>query len=143
MNIRQNKGITLVVLITTVIVMIMIAGVTVVVASNWINKSQSIKLQSEIMIVKQAISERYMKYLTIKDASILVGDNSKTTQYSLIGITLDSNYYELSKTDMKNLNLDNITDTYIVNYKTQEVINKTQIESNNTSICEIYLEGNK
>jgi len=143
MNVGQNKGITIIALIITVVIMCMLASVTIVVGHNWRQKSKSTKLQSELMIVQQAVGERYMKYLTTKDSSILVGDNSKTTRYSIINVTLDSDYYELSQSDMEDLNLINITDVYIVNYKTQEVINKTQINDDNTTISEIYLEGNK
>ena len=41
-------------------------------------------------------------------------------------------YYELSQVQLKSIGVNNAEDTYIVNYKTGEVINKTQ---------GLYLEG--
>ena len=115
MNSNKNDGITLVVLIITVIVMLIIAGITITQGIDYIDKSIERKEQTEIMIVEQAVKERYTKYLTTKDEDVLIGcdkNNISTGDYTAT----------LTPELLEQLNIKNAKKTYKVDYKAGKVL---------------------
>ena len=57
--IKNNKGVTLLALIITVVVMLILTGITVNLSYTSVSKIRSNKLEADLQIVRQAVVERY------------------------------------------------------------------------------------
>lgn len=146
-NFRENKGITLIALIITIVVLLIIAGISISGGIQGIDKADDNRAMSDLEKVQHAITERYTKFELLKDKSLIVGTKVDTlpTLPTPTGdaetptwkvkqvITGDNvsphperNYYRLSKSDLENLGLtgDYKKSSYIVNYYTGEVFDE-------------------
>ena len=156
-KIKSQKGITLVALVITIIVLIILSGITIgKIAGNKgnINQTKNAVALSELSKVQQAVMETYIKYKQLNNSSLLIGtviDN--TNAQSLLtevkpGESLKANdsdkieykYYSLTKQDLITLGLENIQNDneYIVNYSTGEVFNITQKQTINKEALYVY-----
>ncbi len=131
----KEKGITLISLIVTIIIMALLAtaGITGVVRSQ--KESKQSALESELKTVQHAVLERRARAdLTQKEYEELPGkeiSNEKVEQVAK-GVTLkgeEGDYKVLEKSDLEKLGITEAEDTYIVNYKTCEVINQTNYKN--------------
>ena len=144
-NIKSQKGITLMALVITIIVLLIIAGIGIGELRGKkgdINQTKNAVALSELNKIQQSIIETYLKYKQLNNASVLIGTplDYQTAQSYLSevkpGETLKANdlneaeykYYELNKQNLKTMGLENINnnDRYVVNYSTGEVFNITQ-----------------
>ena len=143
MNLRKNKGITMVALVITIIILLILAGISVTGVIRGIDETNESTQISQLEMVQHALLERKTKAdLTKADLTKEETLPGTTTDYtelqnlineintkSSANITLRGNkedYKELSTADLKELGIEKETNTFIVNYKTGEVINKTQ-----------------
>ncbi len=136
---REEKGVTLIALVVTIIVLLILAGVTISSTMDGVDDAQENKLWSELEAVQHAVVQRYTKYQLTKDTSMLVGKqvnpeplpNGKKWKLNQADSTeAEKAYYELNTDALSQLGLEpgtgSYTDTYIVNYYTGEVYNKTR-----------------
>ena len=139
-NNRNNRGITLIALTITIIVLLIIAAVTIGGGNESIKMSKSNKLLAELDMVQHACLERYAEYKLTKDSRLLVGTSVEySTAQSVasgMGYSLENEgaFYELNPTntgDMESLGLSQVEDIYIVNYEKGIVMNKTINETPN------------
>lgn len=135
MNMRENKGITIVTLVITIILLIIISGISITGVITNKKEVEASKQVTELKIIQHAILQKYTASLLTKE--ILPGDlidneqlneivneiNSKTGENIILKGT---EYKELNTEDLKKLGIIDQEDVYIVNYMTGEVINKTQ-----------------
>lgn len=141
---ENNNGISMIALIVTIMVLIILSGIVIGVGGNIFNETQNDTSMSELKIVKQAVLEKYAKYIIVNDQDILVGESiSKTEVESIIsglGISLKSEdgYYRLSPELLTQIGISNSKDTYIVNYMTGEVINSTKLKTKDNQILYTY-----
>ena len=145
---KENQGITLIALVITIIVLSILVGITLYSGTGTIRQTQQNKLFTELGIVQHAVMERYYQYTVTQDTSLLIGIEATTVQdiAQSIGVNLlisnpieaEEKYYELSPTLLKEIGIINTDDTYIVNYKTGEVINKTEETINSLPL---YIKG--
>ena len=127
---KNNKGITLVALTITIIVLLIIASISItgiVLDMNSVNENI---MQTELTVLQNAILQRYTKYTLSQNSSILVGStvtDLNNGDWTGLGITDTTDYKQLSESDLANLGIkDYKTDyIYIVNYKNGDVIIKT------------------
>lgn len=144
---NNQKGITLIALVMTIIVLLILAGITVNMGKQGIKDSKENAVLSELAMVQNAILQRKTKAdltnenypgQTITEAGIdldeVIADiNSNKASGEETVSRKDSdnqNYYFLSKsnnglTDLGISNTEEDDDEYIVNYETGEVINYT------------------
>ena len=149
MNKRKNKGITIIALTITIIILLIIASVSISIGINSIRDSKENLKLSELNMIQQAVLENYTKYKTTKNEMYILGEkvsysdmqnlinemNSQTsttenielkvTDYTSETLDISMYYYELSQEDLEKMEIDNVDETYIVNFSTGEVINKT------------------
>lgn len=140
----SNKGITLISLIITVIIMAIIAGISINYGFDLIENSESNKLKSELLLVQQAVRKQYLKYDTVKDTDILKGEqiNDVSSYANKLGVTLTGNYYCLNSDNLSAIGVNDAEYEYIVDYETGEVINKTKLKNDDyNNQYEVYLEG--
>lgn len=145
-NIRlNNKGITLISLVITIILMAIIAGVSIVGTSNYNKKAIEIKQMDELKMVQHSALERYTKskltgevlpgeQINKSDAEEIINNNN-------LNITLkgtENEYKRLNQSALEELGFSNTSDTYIVNYRTGEVLNETKLKTNSGKILYTY-----
>lgn len=144
---KTQKGITLVSLVITIIILLIISSIGINFGISGINSTKDSKLESELNMVQHAILEQYTKYKTTKDIVYLVGNKVQKEQLNGItqelGITLvnipdtysNKDYYKLDKASLKEIGIQDTNDEYIINYISGEVINITKKRlSNNTPL---------
>ena len=162
---RREKGITLIALMITIIVLLIILGISIGAKDaikGEINNSKDDAIKSQLAGIQQAVLENYVKYRQTGNESSLVGEElswseantylsdistESSTELSLKEINYDQltdvdaqkKYYELDSTELKNLGLEEDEDTYIVNYETGEVFNITKKVTNHNEALYIYV----
>ncbi len=135
MNLRKTNGVTLVALIITVILLLIISGISITGTLRGHKETKEASQISELNMIQHAILERYTKAqltkeelpgttITENDVKTIIGEINDITGED---ITLKGKEYkELSISDLEKLGVTNEEDTFIVNYKTGEVINATK-----------------
>ena len=149
---RENKGITLIALIITIVVLLIIAGISISGGISGVEQVDNNRLITEFEKVQHAVTERYTKYKLTKDASLLAGTKIELTsltdvptsiKWKVYQFTESSNpereYYRLSTSNLIELGLTGGTDeykgsSYIVNYYSGEVYDEVQKQTSNGTV---------
>lgn len=152
MNKRENKGITLVVLVITIVILLIISGISITGTITGQKETQESVQISELKMIQQAILERYTKSQLTKETlpgtsidisevqSMINEINNKTEE----NINLKGkDYKRLNKTDLEKLGITGEEDSYIVNYNTGEVINETSKTTKSGKALYIYAKSEK
>lgn len=141
---KNQKGITLISLVITIIVMFILTSIGTYTGVKNIRESREKAVKTELKLVQQAVLQKYAKYNLTGDKSILPGNsyvdftelnsiikeiNEKTEVTIELKDDNANNYYLLDITSLKALGITNTEDEYIVNYITGEVINKTRLST--------------
>lgn len=131
MNLKNEKGITLVALIITIIVMLILAGVTIRFGTDAVKKANLEDIKTEMISIKtraKIIAEQY----NFKDIENLVGSQISDAEAQKLGVTNSDKLLKWSGSDLASQNLSAIeADAYVVSYDLE-----------NPNNCEIYyLEG--
>lgn len=152
---KENKGITIVALVVTIVILLILASVTINGVIQGRDEAKENKLLSELSMVQHAVTQRYTKYELTKDRDVLVGTkiqtstlenvpntiNWKVTQFDEIN-NPEREYYRVNKSDLVKLGLsgDDKTDSsYVVNYFTGEVYNETSKQTKSGKV--LYLSN--
>ena len=127
MNIKNEKGITLVALVITIILMMMLVGVTIHFSTDAINKSNLEDIKTDMISIKtraKIVAEQY----NFKDIENLVGSTITDEEAQKLGVTNSDKILKWSSSDLANQNLGAIEgDTYVVEYSLE-----------NPNECEVY-----
>ena len=147
MNVRKNEGITLVALVIAIILLLIISGISITGTLRGQNETEEATQISELNMVQHAILERYTKaqltkeelpgtLITKTEVEGIINDiNAKSGK----NITLKGTEYKrLDASDLKNLGIKQEEDSFIVNYKTGEVINETIKVTKSGSALYVY-----
>ena len=143
---KENKGVTLVSLVITIVILIIIAGVSIYLGVENIYKVKDEILLAELEQVQHFVGESYINYMKTNNKNFLIGekitdetqvaDIAREIEVTLITIpnTYSSDederaYYEVDPEALLNLGVENSQNTYIVNYITGEVINVTELKT--------------
>lgn len=134
MNLRKNEGITIVTLVITIIVLLIISGISITGTIRGNKETEETTQISELNMIQHAILERYTESQITKEnlpgasiekaeVQIIIDEINSTSGESII--LKGTEYKELSIDDLKKLGITKEDNIFIVNYKTGEVINKT------------------
>lgn len=152
---KNQKGITLMSLVITIIVILILASIGTYTGINNVKESRDSAVKTELQFVQQAVLQKYAKYNLTGDKSILPGNSYAdfTELNEIIGqieekteVTIElkdddaNNYYLLDINSLQELGITNTEDEYIVNYTTGEVINKSRL-STSKSKEPLYIYG--
>lgn len=158
-KIKNEKGVTLVALVITIIVTIILASITMTIGMDSVNSTKDRKLQSELQMVGQATITEYSKALELnyikEDDTIpanFIGDRidnissvslqgGKTWKLSDSEAKGYKSYFRLSPEQLKKLEILNSEHTYIINYYTGEVYNETKEKASNGEALYIRIKG--
>lgn len=159
-KIKEEKGITLAILIVTVIVLLIVVGVTMDMGFDAADSAEDSNKKSELQMVGQATISEYTKAIKLnyikEDDTIpanFIGEVITGKADDLLP-TLPSgawalsqseavgykSYFRLTPEELDKLNISNTTDTYVINYYTGEVYNETQELADDGSV--LYLKLN-
>lgn len=151
MNFRKENGVTLMTLVVTIIVLSITLSITIKYSIDSIKESKDEAYIAEAKMVSQAVLEQYTKYIITNNEEMLIGrqlpysevenlvqemnavaqeTNYKTITlksfyYDIVSAKSEECYYQLSTSELSSLGITNAEYTFIINYKTGEVINKT------------------
>ena len=143
---KNQKGVTLIALAVTIIVIIIIASVTFYSGISTIQDSKQQRLSSELIQVQHSVLEMYSKYKILNEEDCLIGTEVTSiedipTDYRDVLKNSESafkddalkvdKYYKLDATisdtknqeDFKKIGIAGANFSYIVCYKTGEVMN--------------------
>ena len=142
--INHEKGITLLALVITIVVLIILASITINIGKDGIKESKENTMLSELGMVQNAILQRKTKAdltnetypgETITEANInleetiqKINDNRASGEEEISRKDSDDSHYYFLSTEnggLEELGITNSEDAYIVNYETGEVINYT------------------
>ena len=142
--INYEKGITLLALVITIVVLIILASITINIGKDGIKESKENTMLSELGMVQNAILQRKTKAdltnetypgETITEANInleetiqKINDNRASGEEEISRKDSDDSHYYFLSTEnggLEELGITNSEDAYIVNYETGEVINYT------------------
>ena len=142
-NLKNQKGITLIALVVIIVVLLILAGITINMGTQSIKDSREDTLLSELGMVQNAILQRKTKADLTDEAypgdkidiatvnSVIAEINSQQTGEDIElkdnSEGKENNYYLLttSNNGLNNLGITKSENEYIVNYETGEVINST------------------
>lgn len=134
MNLRKNEGITITSLVVTIIILLIISGISITGTITGNKETEDVTQIAELNIIQHAILERYTKTQLTQES--LPGIDIEKSEVQLVideinsitgeNITLKgTEYKELSEYDLQKLGITQEKNIFIVNYKTGEVINRT------------------
>ena len=147
MNIRKNKGITLVTLVVTVVLLLIISGISITGTLRGHKETEEASQISELNMIQHVILERYTKVqLTNETLPGTTIEKDKVEEiideiYTKTGEKINlkgTEYKQLSTADLENLGVTKEDDTFIVNYKTGEVINASKKVTKSGKALYIY-----
>ena len=146
---KNSKGISLITLVITIIVLIILASIPIIVSDDSADRTEKASFDTEKLELKKALTQRYANYLQNENASPLIGIAVKTeaeAKQMLINLGRDlttieqsefdkifkysdskAEYYRiLEKEDVMALGIKNVNNmieySYVVNYALPEVI---------------------
>lgn len=128
---KNQKGITLVALAITVLLMIIILGTIKYSSTSSLNIKQVKNMYNDIRILEDKIAIYYLNYDKIpvkgdaKTASELWSD-SNTPTYNPND---NENYFEIDISKLKNITLNNIKEKYIINEQSHTIYYLKGVES--------------
>lgn len=150
MNIRKEQGITLMVLVITIILLLIISGISITGTLRGHEETEEASEISELNMIQHAILERYTKAQLTKETLPGTDIEKDQVQNIIDEINSESNeqislkgteYKRLDTTDLSNLGIKKEEDTFIVNYKTGEVINETKKTTKSGKALYIYAKN--
>lgn len=156
-NLRENKGITLIVLIITIVVLLIIAGISISGGITGIEEANDNRTMTELEKVQHAITQRYSKFELTKDKSLIVGTKiddlptiptptgeTKAPTWKVFQVTSgatvsthpERKYYRLSQSDLQNLGLTGSENgsSYIVNYYSGEIFDENKKQTSKGTV---------
>ena len=135
MEIKEKKGITLVALVITVVIMLILIGVGVKLGTDIIDKAKLEDIKTDMISIKTKAKIVVDEY-NYKDIESLVGSEISEEEIKLLGLS-DKPYENIRKWSKEDLAMQNLStiegDKYVVYYDLE-----------NPNNCEVYyLEGYK
>lgn len=127
MNLKMEKGITLVALVITIILMFILVGVTINYSGDAIDRAKLEDIKTDMISIKtraKIVAEQY----NFKDIESLVGSSITDEEAQKLGITNNDKILKWSSEDLTNQKLGVIEgDMYVVSYDLE-----------NPNNCEVY-----
>ena len=147
MKIKNESGITLIALVTTILVILILSAITINLGTQNVAENGDNRLNAELGIVQHAILERYTKASLTGETlpGTPATDDQINKMVSVIGSKKDTNkenYYVINSTNAGNLGITNIEYEYIINYITGEVFNLTKETTSTGEALYIYAKSN-
>lgn len=132
---NKENGITLISLVITIIILIIIAGVMTTTGFDSIRTAKQTSQITELEMIQEKVNTIYEKgklnpndvtYYNSLGKDISVVEQSKINQ--ILGETLKEGYRYFSAENLKQIDLDNMTQDVLINFETRDVVSITGIQ---------------
>ena len=154
MKVKNNKGITLIALTITIIILLILASITLYSGKESIKKAQLESLKTNMLLIK-AKAKEYVEQASFKNGvnkseiseeakNELKGKEANASDYSKQNITINGGeiLYKLTSDNLKEMGLKDVklgsNEEYLVKYNikdvTVEVYNTSGYENNGTTV---------
>ena len=154
MKVKNNKGITLIALTITIIILLILASITIYSGKESIKKAQLESLKTNMLLIK-AKAKEYVEQASFKNGvnkseiseeakNELKGKEANASDYSKQKITINGGeiLYKLTSDNLKEMGLKDVklgsNEEYLVKYNikdvTVEVYNTSGYENNGTTV---------
>ena len=154
MKVKNNKGITLIALTITIIILLILASITIYSGKESIKKAQLESLKTNMLLIK-AKAKEYVEQASFKNGvnkseiseeakNELKGKEANASDYSKQNITINGGeiLYKLTSDNLKEMGLKDFklgsNEEYLVKYNikdvTVEVYNTSGYENNGTTV---------
>ena len=154
MKVKNNKGITLIALTITIIILLILASITIYSGKESIKKAQLESLKTNMLLIK-AKAKEYVEQASFKNGvnkseiseeakNELKGEEANASDYSKQNIIINGGetLYKLTSDNLKEMGLKDIklgsNEEYLVKYNikdvTVEVYNTSGYENNGTTV---------
>ena len=154
MKVKNNKGITLIALTITIIILLILASITIYSGKESIKKAQLESLKTNMLLIK-AKAKEYVEQASFKNGvnkseiseeakNELKGKEANASDYSKQNITINWGeiLYKLTSDNLKEMGLKDVklgsNEEYLVKYNikdvTVEVYNTSGYENNGTTV---------
>lgn len=154
MKLKNNKGITLIALTITIIILLILASITIYSGKESIKKAQLESLKTNMLLIK-AKAKEYVEQASFKNGvnkseiseeakNELKGKEANASDYSKQNITINGGeiLYKLTSDNLKEMGLKDVklgsNEEYLVKYNikdvTVEVYNTSGYENNGTTV---------
>ena len=154
MKVKNNKGITLIALTITIIILLILASITIYSGKESIKKAQLESLKTNMLLIK-AKAKEYVEQASFKNVvnkseiseeakNELKGKEANASDYSKQNITINGGeiLYKLTSDNLKEMGLKDVklgsNEEYLVKYNikdvTVEVYNTSGYENNGTTV---------
>lgn len=154
MKVKKNKGITLIALTITIIILLILASITIYSGKESIKKAQLESLKTNMLLIK-AKAKEYVEQASFKNGvnkseiseeakNELKGKEANASDYSKQNITINGGeiLYKLTSDNLKEMGLKDVklgsNEEYLVKYNikdvTVEVYNTSGYENNGTTV---------
>ena len=154
MKVKNNKGITLIALTITIIILLILASITIYSGKESIKKAQLESLKTNMLLIK-AKAKEYVEQASFKNGvnkseiseeakNELKGKEANASDYSKQNITINGGeiLYKLTSDNQKEMGLKDVklgsNEEYLVKYNikdvTVEVYNTSGYENNGTTV---------
>ncbi len=125
----KNKGITLVTLTITIIVIMILAGITINIGYDLLNKAKLESLKTNMLLIQAKTKVSLEEYNFSKDETKLIGTKVEESNTNImgklnkIGVTSLEDWYYLQQSDLDNMNLPDVkpkeNEYFLVKYNKQ------------------------
>lgn len=154
MKVKNNKGITLIALTITIIILLILSSITIYSGKESIKKAQLESLKTNMLLIK-AKAKEYVEQASFKNGvnkseiseeakNELKGKEANASDYSKQNITINGGeiLYKLTSDNLKEMGLKDVklgsNEEYLVKYNikdvTVEVYNTSGYENNGTTV---------
>lgn len=121
---KKNNGVSLITLVITIVVILILAGASIYYGTREnLNTAYSTDMYTELLNVSEATKQRYLTNRMDDNRYPYVGTPLTESNPKVVNnITYGDGWYLLTPEQSVELNLENVTNEYIINYLTGEVI---------------------
>ena len=121
---KKNNGVSIITLVTTIVVLIILAGITIYYGDlENVEQTTDALAYDELINVSEAVSDRSLMNRLNSSLYVYVGTPITDTEpVEINGISYGSGWYMLESSMASELNLESVKKDYIVNYDTGEVV---------------------
>lgn len=132
---KSEKGVTMISLIVTVVVMLIVAGVAVKAGTSSVNNTKKTAFITELEIIQEKVNTIYEKRKLNEENIDIYDTAGKDASY--VGQTIlnrvlkgksSTGYRYFSSDDLEQLDLSNISQEVIINFSTRDVVSLSGIE---------------
>lgn len=132
---KNQKGITLITLVITIVILLILAGVVINNGMESINTSKRTAFIAELEMIQAKVNVIYEERKTSSENvdyyNSIGQDISNVDQVHLnevLGETSKEGFKYFNSNDLEKLDLDNISQDVLINYNTREIVSLTGIE---------------